>query len=666
MKLVLCKQILKFSIIFIAYAESKIELGMNAQNSISNLKALNDVVDEFFIGTEPFNILITEAIDSKYSDFLHKKFLRQNNEKFAYGINQMKEQDIFHTISAIIFVYSCLSYKQIHGNQYVLNFYSRPINFLVYVENCRLDTLKRNLKLYINQHSLSFLISMIEVLELLLIDDNDLLYLVSVEYFTEEACDEPQLKILNSFNKTTQKWNKKFQKYKKFRDFHGCELFMLASNKTSIWMDIKISGNSIEPFGLIPKMFELIAKHVNYEPKYRFSYVKDSTLFPCIEGFNEICVNKTNKNPNVCFTISRYEAQTNDDSNYLHFSKPFLEVREIVLTTPGDPYSSYEKLLLPFDRPTWILLISTFITAFLVIFLINFLPKTVQDVLYGNVKSPALNVISSFYGVPQPQIPTLSFPRFILMNFVLFCLIFRTCYQSKLFEFMTSTPRHPAPTSMKDLAERNYKVYVQKHGVKYTKRIINTDVNWPVLEFIDDKEFFTIILNSSQDSSSKLGIIVQDLMIPFEEVKKGRTLNWHQLSDPTLVTKADFAFYLNNFYLKVMDRVLNAWIPTGIMDKIVENFLGVKRKFIASNKPSILTVDKLSFGFTIWLGCCGSCGLVFAIEIGYFIIKSNLRPKNVKLRLKIRKIKFLKVHPVSSIVTSKDVEELRKLEDRTA
>ncbi|CAG9799883.1 unnamed protein product [Chironomus riparius] len=221
---------------------------------------------------------------------------------------------------------------------------------------------------------------------------------------------------------------------------------------------------------------------------------------------------------------------------------------------------------------------------------------------------------------------------------------------------MTSTPRHPAPTSMKELKERNYKFYAIADGVKYPREMIHDDDYWPALEFIDEEEFYLLVLNSSQDSSSKLSLIFQHSVIIFEETKNGRTLNWHQLSDPILVTQAGFVFLKNNFYLQVMNRILDAWIPTGIVDKIVEDFLCVKRKFIAIKEPNVLTVYKLSFGFTIWLGCCGMCGLVFAIEIGYFIIKARLRPK--KVESKLRKIKHAKIHPGDTIISSEDIGEL--------
>ena len=89
----LFKQILLFLVISIVYGQYKFEHVTKPQNSTPNLIALNDVVNEFHFGTQPFNIIVNEAIASIYSDFLHRKFLRQNNEKL-HKKNKPKSMEI--------------------------------------------------------------------------------------------------------------------------------------------------------------------------------------------------------------------------------------------------------------------------------------------------------------------------------------------------------------------------------------------------------------------------------------------------------------------------------------------------------------------------------------------------------------------------------------------
>jgi hypothetical protein len=76
------------------------------------------------------------------------------------------------------------------------------------------------------------------------------------------------------------------------------------------------------------------------------------------------------------------------------------------------------------------------------------------------VRMPSYNVAGTFFGIGQMRLPTANFPRFILMLFILFCLIFRTAYQGVFYEMMTTDMRKPAPKSIIDLYEGNYSMIV--------------------------------------------------------------------------------------------------------------------------------------------------------------------------------------------------------------
>ena len=169
-----------------------------------------------------------------------------------------------------------------------------------------------------------------------------------------------------------------------------------------------------------------------------------------------VILNDTVKEPNVYFEISPLTLL----HNRLQISKVVANLNILMFVTPGEKYTQYEKFILPFDLVTWVLILVTFLITFLTIFVVNRLSKSTQNLVYGHrVETPLLNKVSIFFGISQARLPDKKFSRFILMIFVLFCLIFRTCFQSKLFEFMTSEPRKQPPKTIQDLMDRNYKVY---------------------------------------------------------------------------------------------------------------------------------------------------------------------------------------------------------------
>lgn len=119
-----------------------------------------------------------------------------------------------------------------------------------------------------------------------------------------------------------------------------------------------------------------------------------------------------------------------------HIGSFFAEGTYQVIIPPSASYDSYEKMLLPFDKTTWFFLTMVFGAAFAIIFVINLMPRWVQDIVYGHmVKLPAFNVLGTFFGIGQTRLPENHFARIILMFFIIFCLIIRCAYQGMFESF---------------------------------------------------------------------------------------------------------------------------------------------------------------------------------------------------------------------------------------
>lgn len=110
-----------------------------------------------------------------------------------------------------------------------------------------------------------------------------------------------------------------------------------------------------------------------------------------------------------------------------------------IMVPPGESYTSFEKVFLPFKDEVWIWIIITFAAVFITIFVLYLTPKYVQNFVFGrNVTTPSLNVWIAFCGLGQT---TRNFAGFLLMSFILFSLIIRTAYQGKSFEFLQKDTR---------------------------------------------------------------------------------------------------------------------------------------------------------------------------------------------------------------------------------
>jgi len=298
----------------------------------------------------------------------------------------------------------------------------------------------------------------------------DKVELLTIDHFRDGSCNKAKLISVNSFVKSTRKWTTTLEVYKRFDNFNGCKLTVLESwspylypkegndRVNECYRNEQEDCQTLQTYlaettglqGFTFDIFEIAGKIANFSPSLEIHVYEDQL--------------KTLTKPVAQTFISSY-------SEILRGFAPtsmIFDVSFVLAATPSEFYNNYEKLWLPFDRATWIILFSTFFVVFVAIFCLNFMPKIVRNSIFGQeVSSPALNVVQVFFGIAQAKLPTASIPCFILILFVGFCYIFRTCYQSKSFELMTRDVRKPLPKSVQDLIDRNYTILscAQGHDV---------------------------------------------------------------------------------------------------------------------------------------------------------------------------------------------------------
>lgn len=444
------KKIFIFFLFIEVFSDNFLEPIKESFEITSISEAFDNVIEEFYVKNQiRFDVFI---ISDESDDFegVKSKVLGRIHAKIIKTLDFVKNRSRFLFIaytSAVIFAFSCTDYNWINRIR-IDSQYPHDFKFLIYIHDCGLNDIVRNIKVLMNNEKLNHLVGIIEQFEYLLINDGNFVQLVTIEWFTERGCNEPVIKVLNSFNKMTQRWNQSLESYQKFQDFHGCKVSLCIDIPSYIncngnaWNG-ESNGKTVT-LGFTQHIFVNMSRYFNFT----VDYSKDLN---------------TSLDVVICYIVGRFNSHL---EVYLHPTNFFVEIRDVILATPGELYTSYEKLRLPFDDETWTFLISTFLIAFVAIFIINRLPKYIQDQFYGkNVLTPTLNVISTFFGISQSSLPVQNIPRFILIMFVWFCLIFRTCYQSKLFEFMTSESRKPPPLSVEDLRERNYTLQVIENYV---------------------------------------------------------------------------------------------------------------------------------------------------------------------------------------------------------
>ena len=329
-----------------------------------------------------------------------------------------------------IFLFDTLeNYEKLKWNISLSERFKTELNHLVYCE----DASERKIQHIITR----------DTYESFLLVKNDRISLHTMTRFTEKQCSAEQMIEINQFSSLERKWKTEKFFVPVIENFHGCELRILFYPFPGAGLPfirvLKAENGTETAEGSIVDMFNALSTHLNFTATHaRFKYES-----------NDVSTND--------FMISADPLRV-DGKLYCPSSDPIYSTSDIYVVPPGELYTSWEKLLLPFDWETWMWLAITFAVAFLVIFLIIVSKSTtVYDLVIGtNVTTPNLNVIAIFMGIGQIMLPERNVTRFLFINFVLFSLIMRTAYQGKYFEFLTSDMRRKPMQTIEELKENDF------------------------------------------------------------------------------------------------------------------------------------------------------------------------------------------------------------------
>lgn len=376
--------------------------------------------------------------------------MSKSTEKFAVEVQLIDSSQRHLDInkSAVILMKNSNYLNDFNSKVKLEGDFYNPLKFIIYCTSMS----KANLISINMELDLTYMEGRITLYEYFLINEIHGYSLYTLEWFIHSICNKPVWLYINSYNEHLKSWNKKLKINKKFRNFHGCILSM----RDPLFVD------AIKHYSLSREIFNAMSKKANFTAHFqmiRYNYYSDTNFTSEYVPSNGYVINMYQ----VFFTIGwlpKYEQHY-----FQHITTPFLEDKVTFALAKPEEYSSFEKMILPFDFLTWIFSILIFLTAFACIFIINLKSTKTQDIIYGeNVKTPALNVIGIFFGISLKRLPTKNFSRIILMTFILLCLVLRTAYQGVLFTMQAIDIGKPLPQTLDDLYNMNYTIVLDEQN----------------------------------------------------------------------------------------------------------------------------------------------------------------------------------------------------------
>lgn len=132
---------------------------------------------------------------------------------------------------------------------------------------------------------------------------------------------------------------------------------------------------------------------------------------------------------------------------------------QLVFVVPNPiPYSPLEVLAIPFTLSIWLVILLMLALAVIVIFTVKRNSTAYAIVVDQTNQSPYMNLLYGFLVGPIHKEPKKNFSRFLVIVWILACLVLRTAYQGQLFKFMKMNKMKDNVRSIEDLIEKNISV----------------------------------------------------------------------------------------------------------------------------------------------------------------------------------------------------------------
>ena len=426
-----------------------------------------------------------------------------------------------------------------------------------------------------------------------LMNNNGTLLLSFEPFVNPQNCGDTSPKVINRFKngKFTDILNLK----RSFNNMNHCPITVLTFIDPVAVMKESFSNGSFTLRGHEIQMIKTISKMLNFtlNLKYREGLQQWGIVYEngtCTKAFSELNDKKTDiLLGNLYLKESR--------CHYFDTSATYLSYPVFLVLSPQDKLNSFEKLLSPLQTSVWLMVLLTFSFGIVVIMTLNIKFKFLRKFVYGErVHHPITNLFAALIGSSQPVLPQMNFSRFILMMFMILCLVIRSVYQGSLYKFLQSDGRHKEPQTIAELIEKEYTFItsessldmIKSYNSKMYTRTKPVDGNVE-----NDLDAFARTAERTASFASKLEVLQYSMNhsnFPYKICKE------------YFVTINVAMFFNKNFFLKrAIDEALQKISIHGFMEHWMKEFDRTDKWNYKDKNPIVLTTEHLSGAFHLLL-----------------------------------------------------------------
>lgn len=290
---------------------------------------------------------------------------------------------------------------------------------------------------------------------------NDMVKIVSFMPFGNASCDDTTPKLIAEYSNGSFSHRYESVFPNKFHSLFNCKLIVSTfDDHFSVERNRDVNG-SYTLSGFDVDLLSELSKVLKFEAKLEFleesePWGKNFNNGTVTGALGEVAKGKAQ------IAIGRFyllgSRRSVADSSVVYYSFP-----AVFVVPPGRSLNDFEKLLQPFDAEIWISLLTVLIVALLVIATINLRLKNLKSFVFGsNNRHPTMNLMIVIIGGTQSNMPKRNFSRFLLLMFVILCLVLRSAYVGSLYNFLQLNKYYNKIDTIEELVEQNYDLYMYK------------------------------------------------------------------------------------------------------------------------------------------------------------------------------------------------------------
>lgn len=286
-------------------------------------------------------------------------------------------------------------------------------------------------------------------------------------------------------------------------------------------------------------------------------------------------------------------------SEYLTATRSFYSSSIVMVVPPGKSLSGFHKLTRPFTTGAWILLGVFTLTATIFLLTIEKTSKKLYNIFVSkHVRNPIMSLIIGILGQTSHKLPMQNFPRFILMKFLLLCLVIRSIYLGRVFYLLKSDLRDHHVETVEDVVQNNmvfytyqsmfdrisdFKYFENVRAIKsfkvieYMRKTFNEEFNGVVINSLDHVQYLNS-LQRDKDNSNYLFLTAREVFMGNHNV---------------------YYFQLNHFLVDEFNKYIDLFTQAGLIEKWVDKYTIDKLDSLrrVDDGAKTLTLTHLSVAF---------------------------------------------------------------------